>query len=128
MNDSTRTSFLGCEAPAVPGGYLSWREPVTDHWWQQVWFDTAKPQFRDLGKLAARAGSLRSAIDSRTKTALRIADSGPQSDRFTSAKTLTALVKKSTTSRADAWRTQIQGLQSGQTLEGTWEGGARDHG
>lgn len=112
----------------LPGGYLSWREPVTDHWWQQVWFDTAKPQFRNLGKLAARAGSLRSAIDSRTKTALRIADSGPQSDRFTSAKTLTALVKKSTTSRADAWRTQIQGLQSGQTLEGTWEGGARDHG
>lgn len=112
----------------LPGGYLSWREPVTDHWWQQIWFDTAKPQFRDLGKLAARAGSLRSAIDARTKTAQRSANSGPQSDRFAAARTLTAQVKQSTASRADTWRTQIQDLRSGQALEGTWEGGAQDNG
>jgi hypothetical protein len=31
------------------GGYLSWRDPTTRHWWQQRWFDTPQPTFHDLG-------------------------------------------------------------------------------
>ncbi|MEU7137017.1 hypothetical protein [Streptomyces sp. NPDC046261] len=112
----------------LPGGYISWRDPVTDHWWQQIWFGTDKPQFRDLGKLTARAGSLRAAIDARTKTAQRIASSGPTSERFSAARSLTARVKESTTSRAGAWRSQIEALRSGDHAEGTWEGGTQDNG
>jgi hypothetical protein len=125
-----RYSFTGkLDGPRkiLPGGYLSWRDPVSDHWWQQIWFGTAKPQFRDLGKLTARTGSLRSAIDSRTRTAERIANSGPQSDRFAAARTLTAAVKESTAARADVWSSHIQDLRSGQTTEGTWEGGEQDN-
>jgi hypothetical protein len=33
----------------LKGGYLSWRDPSTKHWWQQRWFDTAAPTFHDLG-------------------------------------------------------------------------------
>jgi len=22
----------------LEGGYLSWHDPVSDHWWQQIWF------------------------------------------------------------------------------------------
>lgn len=121
-----RYSFSGkLDGPrkVLKGGYLSWRDPVSDHWWQQVWFGSAKPEFRDLGKMTARAGSLRSAIDAHTKTNARIATSGPQSADFTAARTLTAAVKQSTASRADVWASHIADLLAGNTTEGTWEGG-----
>jgi hypothetical protein len=46
------------------GGYLSWHDPVSDHWWQLQFFG-ASPQFVDLGKMTASAkeGSLRAQID-----------------------------------------------------------------
>lgn len=44
------------------GGYLSWQEPVSGHWWQQIWFDGAAPRFRELGPMTS-SGSLRSQID-----------------------------------------------------------------
>ncbi|WP_369244597.1 hypothetical protein [Streptomyces sp. R41] len=125
-----RYSFTGkLDGPRkiLPGGYISWHDPVTDHWWQQIWFDTDQPRFRNLGRLTARAGSLRSAIDSRTGTIKRIATSGPRSDRFAAARTLTAAVKESTASRADAWRIQIDELQAGPVIEGAWEGGEHDN-
>ncbi|MBB4893588.1 hypothetical protein FHS39_002619 [Streptomyces olivoverticillatus] len=121
---SVRYSFGGnLDGPRriLPGGYLSWRDPVTDHWWQQIWFGTDQPQFRDLGQLAKRTGSLRSAIDAHTKTNERIASDGPQSQRFSDAKALTARVKESTASRADGWRTRIDAVLSGDIGEGTWE-------
>jgi hypothetical protein len=121
-----RYSFTGkLDGPRqiLPGGYISWYDQVTDHWFQQVWFDTAQPEFRDLGRLTARAGSLRSAIDSRTRTNARIAASGPQSDRFAAARTLTAAVKETTAARADRWSGRIEELQSQPVVEGTWEGG-----
>lgn len=121
-----RYSFSGkLDGPRriLKGGYLSWRDPVSDHWWQQVWFDGPEPEFRDLGKLTARNGSLRSAIDAHTKTNARIAASGPQSQGFTRARTLTAAAKESTASRADTWDTHITELVAGQLAEGTWEGG-----
>ncbi|MFD9794297.1 hypothetical protein ACFWXK_25480 [Streptomyces sp. NPDC059070] len=124
-----RYSFTGkLDGPRkiLPGGYLSWRDPVSDHWWQQVWFGTPKPQFRDLGKLTAYAGSLRSAIDAHTGTNERIAASGPVSDRFAAARSLTAAVKETTSSRAELWHAHIDELRSGQVTEGTWSGGRTD--
>jgi hypothetical protein len=125
-----RYSFTGkLDGPRkiLPGGYISWHDPVSDHWWQQIWFDSDQPRFRDLGRLTARAGSLRSAIDSRTGTIARIAASGPQSDRFAAARTLTAAVKESTQSRANGWRSRVDELQAGPVVEGTWEDGDQDN-
>ena len=49
------------------GGYISWHDPVSDHWWQQVWFGQRK-QYRDLGVFDASAGtSLRSWVDGQTE-------------------------------------------------------------
>ncbi|WP_330302719.1 MULTISPECIES: hypothetical protein [unclassified Streptomyces] len=126
-----RYSFTGkLDGPRkiLPGGYISWHDPVSDHWWQQIWFDSDQPRFRDLGRLTARAGSLRSAIDSRTGTIARIAASGPRSDRFAAARTLTAAVKESTQSRANGWRSRVDELQAGPVVEGTWEEGDQDNG
>lgn len=67
---STRYSFQGAVTKprdVLKGGYLSWHEPVTDHWWQEVWFDTAKPSYRDLGVMGRLTASLRSTIDSMTR-------------------------------------------------------------
>ncbi|MEU6323684.1 hypothetical protein [Streptomyces sp. NPDC047009] len=125
-----RYSFTGkLDGPRkiLPGGYISWHDPVSDHWWQQIWFGTDQPRFRDLGRLTARTGSLRAAIDSRTRTIERIAGTGPQSDRFAAARALTAAVKESTSSRADGWRTRIEQLQAEPVVEGTWEGGEQDN-
>lgn len=67
---STRYSFQGAitrPREVLKGGYLSWHEPVTDHWWQEVWFNTAKPAYRDLGVMGRLTGSLRSTIDGMTR-------------------------------------------------------------
>ncbi|MEV5283424.1 hypothetical protein [Streptomyces sp. NPDC051994] len=125
-----RYSFTGAvDGPRkiLSGGYISWHDPVGDHWWQQAWFGTQEPVFRDLGRLTARAGSLRSAIDSRTETISRIANSGPQSALFATALTRTAAVKEATAARADRWSGRIEELQSQPVVEGTWEGGEQNN-
>jgi hypothetical protein len=63
-----RYSFTGAltePRQILKGGYLSWREPVSNHWWQQIWFKSQK-EFRDLGQFDAQASSLRAWIDGQT--------------------------------------------------------------
>jgi hypothetical protein len=60
----TRYTFTGAvERPRTiaKGGYISWHDPVSDEWFQQVFFDN-KPSFRKLGKLSQREGSIRDLI------------------------------------------------------------------
>ena len=67
----TRYSFTGAiTAPrqVLRGGYLSWRDPVSDDWWQQTWFQGDAPTFRNLGPLdAAQFSSPREFIDRKTE-------------------------------------------------------------
>jgi hypothetical protein len=47
----------------LPGGYLSWQDNATGHWWQEIWFGD-QPQFRDLGPIDQRAnGNIRAFLD-----------------------------------------------------------------
>lgn len=66
---AVRYSFTGAitkPRTILRGGYISWHDPVSDHWWQEVWFAQRK-QYRDLGVFdAASAASLRSWIDGQT--------------------------------------------------------------
>lgn len=43
----------------LKGGYLSWRDPSTRHWWQQRWFSTTTPTFHDLGVITGTASPRR---------------------------------------------------------------------
>lgn len=67
-----RYSFTGAitkPRDVLPGGYLSWLDPVSDHWWQWLKFDgTDEGEFVNLGKQNAKAQgmSLRTAIDMAT--------------------------------------------------------------
>src|SRR6516164_3433509 len=48
----------------LPGGYLSWQDAASGHWWQEVWFGTDQPEFRDLGVIDQKAnGNVRAVID-----------------------------------------------------------------
>lgn len=63
-----RYSFTGAitePRQVLRGGYLSWHEPVSDHWFQARFFD-AELEFVDLGVIDASQGSLRSQIDKLT--------------------------------------------------------------
>jgi hypothetical protein len=58
----TRYSFTGAittPRSILEGGYLSWRDPATNHWWQQTWFGGTNPSFRDLGVFAKGANPRR---------------------------------------------------------------------
>ena len=52
-----RYSFTGkVTGPRVVlrGGYLSWKNSVSGHWFQATWFSGNKPSFRDIGPIDAR--------------------------------------------------------------------------
>jgi hypothetical protein len=65
-----RYSFTGAlQAPreVLRGGYLSWHDPVSDHWFQEIFFSGSKPAFRDLGQLTAQSNeNLRAMLYKRT--------------------------------------------------------------
>jgi hypothetical protein len=106
---ATRYSFTAAiERPrqVLRGGYLSWHDPKTDHWWQQVWFG-ARKEYRDLGVFdVAQHGSLRAFIDS--KTDHPGIDKGlPKSDSSLRAAVQAGKeTAKSAASKADSWREQ----------------------
>ena len=84
-HSGTRYSFTGAiKRPrrVRTGGYLSWHEPISDHWWQAQWFSGTKPRYADLGVLTGQ-GSLRSQIDAMTPTAVTIPSLAAKSGRRT---------------------------------------------
>ena len=68
-SSDVRYSYSGAiKAPrqVLKGGYLSWHDPATDHWFQETFFSGTKPKFVDLGVLTAKGNSLRSEINALT--------------------------------------------------------------
>jgi hypothetical protein len=70
----TRYSFIGAvKAPRglLPGGYITWVDPHTNHLQQILWIDPKQPpHFRDMGA-APKDMSLRGFIDSKTHGLVR---------------------------------------------------------
>jgi hypothetical protein len=106
------------------GGYVSWHDPITDHWWQQTWFDAAGSRFVDLGLLTGVVGSLRAAIDERTRPAISAAGAEAKASRRTSPPPLTSSLSKATDRRADNWRAQIARLSEDKVTMGRWSEGS----
>ena len=109
----TRYSFTGAikkPRTVLRGGYISWHDPVSDHWWQQIWFGQQK-QFRDLGVFDAKAESVRSWIDGQTDHP-GIDQGLKKSDKkLKDAVALGKETAKSGRSKASALRAQITGLR-----------------
>ncbi|MDQ3907155.1 MAG: hypothetical protein M3268_02305 [Acidobacteriota bacterium] len=111
-NPHDRYSFTGAikkPRQVLKGGYLSWHDPVSDHWFQETFFTGTKPVFNDLGKMTARSGK---------SFRRQIYDKTPESfdARRPSRATLDSLTAARETNlepagaRADAWRRQIRSL------------------
>jgi hypothetical protein len=111
--DGVRYSFTGAitkPRTILRGGYISWHDPVSDHWWQQLWFGQRK-EYRDLGVFeTGAAASLRAWIDGQT------AHPGIDQGLKKSDPTLKAAVAvgketaESASSKASTWRQQIAAL------------------
>jgi hypothetical protein len=106
----------------LEGGYISWHDPVSDHWWQQTWFSGPAPKFRDLGVLTGRTGSLRAAVDAKGQTARRVRRMVARASELTQAQEYRPKVREATGSRANALRSRIEELQAG-APEAEWQGG-----
>jgi hypothetical protein len=105
-----RYSYTGAiTAPrqVLRAGYLSWHDPVSDHWWQETFFDGDAPGFRDLGQIDQKAaGNVRAAIDRLTSEAtLKAVARGRK--KAEAAGLALAMGAESSASRASALRQQI---------------------
>lgn len=107
-----RYSFTGSitePRQVLRGGYLSWKDPVSDHWWQETWFDGDGPSFRDIGILDQKEGNARSLIDRITNAQTAKATARGRNKAYGAG--LTAAANgKSSTSRAVMWRQEIAQL------------------
>jgi hypothetical protein len=110
--NGVRYSYTGAitePRQVLRGGYLSWLDSTTNHWWQETWFDGDQPAFRDIGPLDQKAGNLRSQIDRLTESArLKVTTDGRE--QASAAGLTSALVQRATTSKAAMWREQISAL------------------
>jgi hypothetical protein len=106
----------------LDGGYISWHDPVTDHWWQQVWFGSPQPTFRDLGILTNSGGSLRAAVDAKGQSARRVRRMVAGAVELQQAVDYRPRIAESTASRAGAISDRIEELQAG-AVEADWQGG-----
>jgi hypothetical protein len=63
-----RYSFTGAitePRQVLEGGYVSWFEPITRHWWQLRWFEDG-PKFHDLEEMDSSQKPIREVIDEKT--------------------------------------------------------------
>jgi hypothetical protein len=110
-----RYSFTGSitrPRQVLRGGYLSWKDATSGHWWQQTWFEDNQPKFRELGAADAKAGSIRAFIDRHTcvDTARAIGRG-----RMTAQKAGLTLVQSQASLSANAamWQHQINAILKG---------------
>ncbi len=111
-SSGVRYSFTGAithPRQVLRGGYLSWKDSVSGHWWQEIWFDGGQPSFRDIGPADAKAGSIRAFVDRKTsKDTLKAMGRGRVA-AVLSGRTL-AQVQPSLNATAAMWREQIDGI------------------
>jgi hypothetical protein len=60
------TGALRRPRQVLSGGYMSWRDPATDQWWQMERIRRDRPSFRNLGRLDDDGRPLRERVDERT--------------------------------------------------------------
>jgi hypothetical protein len=92
------------------GGYLSWHDPIGNHWWQQTWFG-AKASIRDLGVFSRS----KEGVSARTW----VYGKTPERRRYTMAPALTASASREDTelyedpaiAKAKSWRKQVAALK-----------------
>ena len=112
FNPADRYSHTGAikrPRQVLKGGYLSWHDPVTDHWFQETFFSGNKSRFRDLGRLTAATRSFRRQIYDVTKDSFAVRRLKAKEVKSLGM-ALTAAVEPMN-SRAIRWREQITAIK-----------------
>jgi hypothetical protein len=91
------------------GGYISWHEPISGHWWQLLHFE-AEPEFLDLGRLDLAGQSIRSLIDSHTVVPEQVSGVAPENRQLQAAIRAGEATETAANSKAESWRRQIEQL------------------
>jgi hypothetical protein len=116
-NQGVRYSFTGAiEEPrqVLRGGYLSWQDPVSNHFFQLNKFKSDEPEFTDLGKLTAGM-SARAFVD-RQMAALTAAALQPGRKVATMAGV--RVDDEATEAQAKAWEEQMADLDVDDGFDG----------
>ena len=111
-----RYSFTGAvEAPLdiLPGGYLAWWDPDSDHIFLEQWFE-AEPQFVDLGLASAvtptgSVTSMRETVDLRTRKFGIAKGLGEDDSRLVKARERWAHAHRAAEMRASRLEKEIRG-------------------
>ncbi len=106
--DGVKYSYTGAiDGPreVLKGGYISWHEPISNHWWQLKFFGAGQT-LEDLGILTL-TGSLRSIIDSKTPVWTLELGVNKSDKRLAAAKAKNALDRGATRARAARLREHI---------------------
>ena len=115
-----RYSFSGAiKAPrqVLEGGYLSWMDPESGHWFQETFFSGSGPTFVDIGILDGSRGSLRAQIDRLTMKESVKALAAPRRTAIV-AGLPTGRVAEASSQLAASWREQISELTANPKLNG----------
>ena len=113
-NDGVRYSFTNSitePRQVLKGGYLSWHDPVTGHWFQQTFFG-ARPTTKDLGVLDRGTRSLREMIDELTPQTKRLSHLQQETPQLTGAISAAESANGATRARAESLRAAIQAAQN----------------
>lgn len=109
----------------LEGGYLSWHEPISDHWFQLTWFDAGGPGVRDIGPMDQSGESLRAQVDRLAEADSLKAMRGSRQD-MTKAGLTSARLAPASASKAARLRGQIQQiLDPAKAATGPRPGGSR---
>jgi len=104
------TGALRAPRQVLKDGYLSWHNPVDNHWWQAQHFGP-KLKFVDLGILPADVKSLRAEIDKRSFRPRLVESLPPNSKLVALATQARAAATPAKASKAKAWRADIAALR-----------------
>jgi hypothetical protein len=108
-----RYSFSGSikePRQVLPDGYLSWHDPVSDHWFQETFFDGVR-EFPDLGVMARKTQNLRSEIDARTPQSRRLSHLSPDTAIMAMTAQTKSGVDRSSAAKAQSLQRQIADLR-----------------
>lgn len=109
---NVRYSFTGAitePRQVLRGGYLSWHDPVSDHWFQKRFFGP-KPSIVDLGVFTFAGQSFRSMIYALTPEIKRLAHVSEKNPMMMAAAESTSTLDASGASKAAAWRKKIAAM------------------
>jgi len=109
------TGALTGPRQVLRGGYLSWHNPVDNHWWQLQFFDP-EPVFVDLGVFDDLENSLRSWIDSKTDTRAILRGVTRADSQFARLAARAKNMDASCASKASRWRATIERIIAGKKV------------